>query len=69
MEIRLDHFDREIIRVLGNIGQSNTNEIADNLKISWVTALLHLKKLKSMRYVSSHKEKTILFWKLKYSVQ
>jgi Mn-dependent DtxR family transcriptional regulator len=65
--VRLDHFDREIIHFLGNRGDSNTNEISENLKISWATSQIHLKKLVRMGYVSSYKTNKIITWKLNYN--
>lgn len=64
--VRLDHYDREIIRFLGKRGKSNTNEVSTNLKISWITTNVHLKKLKIMGYVLSEKEGELVNWELNY---
>jgi DNA-binding transcriptional ArsR family regulator len=64
--VRLDHFDREIIHFLGNRGESNTNEISENLKISWATTNIHLNKLKKMGYVKSNRDGGIIYWELNY---
>lgn len=64
--LRLNSFDREIIRFLGNRGESNTNEISKNLKISWATILSHLNKMKKMGYVNKSKDGELVVWSLRY---
>jgi len=64
---RLDHYDRSIIHFLGKRGESNANEISENLKISWATTSNHLKKLKKMGYVIHSKKKgESIIWSLNY---
>lgn len=63
---RLDHYDRAIIHFLGNRGESNTNEVADGVGISWITADTHLKKLNSIGYILTRKKGKIIYWRLNY---
>ena len=62
----LDHYDKMIIHFLGNRGKSNTNEIAENLKISWKTANEHLYKLNQLGFVNTMKIGKIVYWILNY---
>ena len=64
--IRLDHYDKNIIRYLGKRGDSNTNKIAEALDISWKTTNDHLKKLKKYGYVRKYKKGIIVYWSLNY---
>jgi len=58
----LDNYQRQIIHYLGHRGASNTNQIAEGLKISWATANKKLIILYQVGYVV--KKGTL--WDLKY---
>jgi Mn-dependent DtxR family transcriptional regulator len=47
----LDNYEMMIIHFLGNRGPSNTNQVADGLKISWATADKKLKALYEKGYL------------------
>lgn len=63
---RLDNIDKQIIHFLGNRGNANTNEISENLKISWATANKHLRKLNIKGYVIKEKQGELIIWSLNY---
>lgn len=60
----LDHYDRAIIHFLGIRGESNTNEVAEKLRIGWATAAQHLERLRAMKYVVAAKRGKIINWRL-----
>lgn len=47
----LDHYERAIIHYLGHVPVATTNQIAENLKISWATVNKKLDRLLSLGYV------------------
>jgi DNA-binding Lrp family transcriptional regulator len=62
---RLDSFDRAIIHYLYHVnGTANTNEIAEQTKMSWQTAQVHLLKLLRFGYIKKVIIGKILFWEL-----
>lgn len=66
MNLKIDHTDRVILHylIIHKKVWHNTNEIADNTKISWATAREHLEHLTDKGYViKGQKGKTIL-WKV-----
>ena len=58
----LDQYDKQILRHLINKGESNANQIAENLGISWATTLKHLEMLSKMGYVVSKKKGKITLY-------
>ena len=64
--IRIDHYDREIIRFLGRKGESSTNQIADGADFSWATALKHLRKLKGYGFVLTNFKRNKIYWRLRF---
>jgi Mn-dependent DtxR family transcriptional regulator len=61
----LDAFDRAIVHYLAKTRASrNTNQVADNLGISWNTADTHLKKLASLGYVIWEQRREGVYWKI-----
>jgi len=63
---RLDHYDKKIIHYLGKKGEANTNQVAETVGISWLTAKKHLKKLHEMGYIYAVKQGEIIYWELDY---
>jgi len=57
--MRLDYYHKMIIHFLGNRRIANTNEVAENLKISWATANKKLHQLHHYGYVSRVKSRSL----------
>jgi len=61
---RLDPTDKAIIHYLGNVGDSNINEISKEIDASWGATRSHLKKLRKMGYIRSYKSGEGFLWTL-----
>lgn len=48
---RLNNYETAIIHFLGCRGDSNINEVANGVHISWITARIYLENLKEKGYV------------------
>lgn len=58
----LDYYDRLIIHYLGNAGQRNMNEIAEELGISWATVHKHVLRLEKLKFLSRKKRNGKTVW-------
>lgn len=58
----LDYYDKLIIHFLGNAGKRNTNEIADELGISWATVRAHVLRLEKLKLITRKKHNGKTVW-------
>jgi Mn-dependent DtxR family transcriptional regulator len=61
----LDPYDRVILETLYRTRRElNTNEIAKEMSVQWITAKRHLDKLRRLRYVKPKENGDVTYWEL-----